>query len=133
MKFRSLLLVPFAALALRADLPPEVQAKIIKVIVSSSGGNKIACGDPALKAALEGAGLVVDSGAPIVWSTSAGEAKNLKAFGRLIITDRRELAGFASIVIQDDGGRPKIMLNPANLKTAKVQLSDAVMKIAEKI
>jgi len=110
-----------------------VQAKIIKVIVSSSGGNKIACGDPALKAALEGAGLVVDSGAPIVWSTSPGEAKNLKTFGRLIITDRRELAAYASIVIQDDGGRPKIMLNPANLKTAKVQLSDAVMKIAEKI
>lgn len=133
MKFRSLLLVPFAALALRAELPPEVQAKILKVIVTSSGGNKIACSDPGLKAALEGAGLVVDSGAPIVWSTSSGEAKNLKTFGRLVVTDRRELSAYASIVILDDGGRPKIMLNPTNLKTAKVQLSDAVMKIAEKL
>jgi len=133
MKFRSLLLVPFACLALRADLPVETQAKILKVIVSSSGGNKIACGDPALKAALEAAGLVVDSGAPIVWTSNPAEARNMKTFGRLVVTDKRELAASAAIIIMDDGGRPKIMLNAANLKSAKVQLSDAVLKIAEKI
>lgn len=133
MKLRHLFLISLASLALRAELAPEVQAKIIKAIVASSGSNKIACSDGSLKGPLEAVGLVVDSSAPIVYTNSPAEARNFKTFGRLIITEKRELANFAAVIISDDGGRPKIMLNTTNLKTAKVQLSDAVLKIAEKL
>jgi len=110
------------------DLSPELTAKVLKLIVASSG-NKIACTEPTLKAALEALGVGIDPGAPIGWATSAMEAKNFKTFGRLVITGKRELAGAAAILIQEEGGRPKILLNPPNLKGAKVQISDAVLKM----
>jgi len=122
-----------ATLAVRADLTPEVEAKFLKAIIASSGTNKIACEDAALKTALEAQGIVVDSAAPICWVTNPNIAKTMKQFGRLVITNRRDLATSASVLIVEDGGRPKLILNTANLKTAKVQLSDAVLKIAEKI
>jgi hypothetical protein len=116
-----------------AELGPEVEAKFLKAIVASSGTNKISCNDAALKAALEAQGIVVESGAGIAWVTNPNEAKTMKQFGRLVITNRRDLGASACVLIVEEGGRPKIMLNPANLKAAKIQLSDAVMKIGEKI
>jgi hypothetical protein len=134
MKHLKLALLALASLAVRAgELSPEVEAKFLKAILASSGSNKISCSDAPLKAALEAQGCVVDSGAPIAWSTSPGEAKMMKTSGRLVITNRRELAIHASILIQEDAGRPKILLNTANLHAAKIQLGDAILKIAEKI
>ena len=137
MKSMRTLLLTVACLAgmgVRAeDLSPETTAKFLKVIITSSGGNKIACSDPTLKAALEAVGIVVDAGAPIGWASNAMEAKNFKTFGRLVITGKRDLAGSAAILIQEEGGRPKIILNPPNLKGAKVQISDAVLKMGSTI
>jgi hypothetical protein len=134
MKHLKLALLALASLAVRAgELSPEVEAKFLKAILASSGSNKNSCSDAPLKAALEAQGCVVDSGAPIAWSTSPGEAKMMKTSGRLVITNRRELAIHASILIQEDAGRPKILLNTANLHAAKIQLGDAILKIAEKI
>jgi hypothetical protein len=129
-----LLALAAAPLALSSgELPPEVTAKFLKAIATSSGNAKVMCGDPALKAALEGQGVTVDSSSPIAWVTSAAEARMQKQFGRLTVTNKRELASLACIIIEEDGGRPKILLNPANLHAAKVQVSDAFLKIAEKI
>lgn len=137
MKFRTSLLLLFVAIAstaLRAgELSPEVEAKILKALVSSSGSMKIACSDATLKAALEAQGITVDSSAMIVWATNAMEARNGKTMGRLVVTSHREFAASACVVIEEADGRPKILLNPPNLHAAKVQLGDAVLKIAEKI
>ena len=122
-----------AATAQAGELSPEIQAKFLKVIVSSSSVGKIACPDGPLKAALEAQGVLVDSSSLIVWVTNPNEAKMLKAGGRLVIAGRRDFLQNACIVVEEDGGRPKLLLNTANLKAAKVQLSDAVMKIGEKI
>ena len=133
-KFFLLAAAALTTFAVRAaDLTPEVEAKFLKAIISSSGTNKISCSDPALKTALEAQGMVVDSSATIAWTTNPMEAKNFKAFGRLVVTNRRELAANASVLISEEGGRPKILLNTANLHAAKIQLGDAVLKIAEKI
>jgi hypothetical protein len=127
-------LLPFAAATVQAgDLSPEIQAKFIKVIVSSSSIGKIACTEPALKAALEAQGVVVDSSSMIVWVTNPNEAKMLKAAGRLVIGGSRNLLALACVVLEEEGGRPKLLLNTANLKASRVQLSDAVMKIGEKL
>lgn len=136
MKFltTTLFLLAAAPLALTAgELTPEVTAKFIKAITTSSGTNKVGCGDPALRAALEAQGVVVDSSSPITWVTTAAEARASKTFGRLTLTGKRELASQACIIIQEEGGRPKILLNSTNLRGSKVHLSDAVLKIAEKI
>lgn len=122
-----------ASLALQAgELPPEVQAKFIKVIVASTGG-KIACGDPALKAALAAAGVTVDNGAQVFWASNPNEAKIYKNTGKLLIAGRRDMMANVSIVLDEDGGRPKILLNPANLRNSHVQVGDAVLKLGEKI
>lgn len=129
-----LALAAVATFAVRAgELTPEVEAKFLKVIVTSSGASKISCSDPALKAALEAQGLTVDPSAPIAWATGQGEAKAFKAMGKLVIANRRDLAASASVLIEEDGGRPKIFLNTTNLHASKVQLGDVVLKITEKI
>jgi hypothetical protein len=134
MKFSTMLLlimVSLTGIAGRAgELAPEVAAKFLKVIVTSSGGTKIACSDPAIKAALEAQGVVVDAGAQIVWAVTVTEARAGKQFGRLVITAKRELAASASILLEEDGGHPKILVNSNNLRSSKVQLGDAILKIA---
>ncbi|BDU77411.1 hypothetical protein [Mesoterricola sediminis] len=120
--------------ALRAgEAAPEVQAKFLKVIVSSSGSNRIACSDPALRPALEALGLQVDGNAQVIWATSVPEAKVSKAMGKLVVAGRRELASASCVLIEEEGGRPKLLLNTNNLRSSKVQLGDALLKLAEKI
>ena len=134
MNILKLILPALSAFTLQAgELGPDVEAKFIKAIIASSGSNKVACTDAALKVALEAQGVVVDASAAIVWSTNALDAKMMKASGRLVVTNKRELAANACVLVQEEGGRPKIFLNTINLKAARVQLGDAVLKIAEKI
>lgn len=134
MKPLFLALVSTAAMTVRAgELSPEMEAKFLKVIVSSSGNTKISCNDSALKAALEAQGVTVDSSASIAWVSNPVEAKMAKSSGRLVITSKKELAASVSVVLEEEGGRPKILLNPTNLHASRVQLGDAVLKIAEKI
>lgn len=116
-----------------AELPVETAAKLVKVVVNGTGG-KITCRDGAMKAALESNGVVVDSSASIIWSSSPIEIRMLKSRGKLIITSRPDqLAMGAAIAIAEDGGRPKIYLHPANLAASGISLPDAVLKIGEKI
>lgn len=129
-----LILAALTGLAASAgELSPEVSAKFLKAIVSSSGSNKIACADAGVKAALEAAGVTVDGGAQIVWATNANEARMGKQMGRLVVTPKRELASMSCILLEESDGHPKMVLNTGNLKSARVQLGDAIMKIAEKI
>ena len=115
------------------DLTPETKAKILKVICTTSGQTKIACSDPAVKTALEAVGLIVESGSSIVWCSSPQEAKVQKQMGRLVVVGTRSLTAMACIVLEEDGGRPKIILNTNNIRGSRIQLSDALMKIGEKL
>lgn len=114
------------------DLAPEVAAKLVKLIVNGAGGQgKVACRDSAMKAAFEGQGLVIDSGAKVAWGSNPSEIKSLKTQGKLVICAKQEwLPQGASIAITDEGGRPKLFLNKAHVAVSGVGLSDDVLKIA---
>lgn len=119
-----------APLAQAGELPPEVAAKLMKIIASSAGG-KVSCRDAGMKAALEAAGVPVDGDAKIVWSTNPVEIKMLR--GRLVVVGRKEFLGAgAGIALVEDGGRPKIYLNQAAITASGVTLSDAIYKVGEK-
>ena len=127
------LLCTCGALSLKAgDLAPEQAAKILKGIASGCGEFQVSCKDPALKAALSALGVSVEDGASIVWCTAAPEAKGQLHLGRLVVVGRRDLASSACVIVEEAAGRPKIVLNTANLRTCKVKLGDALMKIGEK-
>jgi hypothetical protein len=127
----ALALAPLSIQAGEANV--ETQAKFLKAIVASTGSTKVACADPALRAALEAVGLQLDSAAPVIWATTMGEAKGSKLTGRLVVSGRRELVSNTCILIEEDGGRPKLLLNTANIRASRVQVSDAILKLAEKI
>jgi hypothetical protein len=123
----------FAPWAAAGELPPDVSAKLIKIIVTSSGG-KVGCRDATIKSALEAAGVPIDGSAKAAWSTNPAEIRMLKSQGKLVITNRTEhLAAGASIALTEEGGRPKIFLHPGNLAASGITLSDAVLKMGEKI
>ena len=128
------LLAGFGALALQAsDLTPEMTAKFLKVIASTSGQTRVACQDAGIKAALETQGIAVEAGASVVWCTTVPEAKISKQQGKLVVVGRRDLSGMACILLEEDGGRPKLILNTANIRASRVAVGDALMKIGEKL
>ena len=123
-----------AALPVAAgEMSVETQARLLKVLVANAGGGKVSCSDAALKAALEAQGVGVDPAGAVLWATSPGEARMGKMSGRLVVAARRELAASAAILLQEEDGRPRIILNVANLKAARAQVSDAIYKLGEKI
>jgi len=115
------------------DLSSDTLATYLKVLATSCGTGRICCNDAAMKAALESKGVSVDANAPIVFSNTPGQAKALGSMGRLIVSSRREMLGSASIVILEGGGKPKFFIHSANLRKSHTQVSDAIMKISEKI
>jgi hypothetical protein len=121
----------FGSIAQAGDLAPEVKVKFIKIIALASGG-KVACSDPAVKGALEAQGVVVDGGARVVYVTNAAEAKQGKQMNKLVISARRDLMNVSSVVLDEDSGRPKLLINTSNLTASRVPVGDAIMKIGEK-
>lgn len=115
----------------RAELPHDITAKLLKALAN---GAKVSCRDEGLRAALQAAGVEVSTDAPIVWVSNPMEAKGVKTMGRLGVGSRRELLNSgAGVVIFDDGGRPKIMLNTANIQASKTGVSDAILKVGERL
>ena len=130
--FAALTVLGLVCMAARGgELCPEVKAKFIKVIASASGG-KVACGDPAIRAALESAGVTIDGDSRIVWASNPIQAKAMKQTGRLVISGARESLSSAGVVLLEADGRPKILVNPANINASHVPIGDAILKIAER-
>lgn len=134
MRLRTLLLIPALLLASApwahaGELPPDITAKLLKIIVTNAGG-KISCREPALKEALTAAGVAVEDSAKVVWVTNPAQAKMLKAQGKLVVGPSPSLlpAG-AGIVLVEDGGKPKILLQMANVSASGVTLPDALLKV----
>lgn len=117
------------------DLPPDVQAKFVKTLVSSTGQFGLACNnDPALKKSLEAAGVSVSPGFKLAWAATEAEVKTLKADGRLVVVPKIQwlkLGGGVAIVEED--GKPQFYLNMANVKASGLTLPDAIIKIAKKM
>ncbi len=113
----------------------EMQAKFVKVIVSSTGQFGICCNnDPALKVVLEKTGLSVSPGFKLAWAASEAEVKTLKADGRLVIVPKLAWIKLgAGIAIVSVEGLPQLYLNMANVKASGMTLPDAIIKIAKKI
>jgi hypothetical protein len=133
MSFWRIAITLLFSLALQAaDLSAEKSAKILKSIANGCGEFQISCKEPGLKAALSALGISVEDGSSIVWCSTAMEAKAQLQLGRLVVVGNRDLASSACVVIVEEGGRPKIIFNMANLRVCKVKLGDALMKIGEK-
>jgi hypothetical protein len=128
------LLFGFGALALSAgELTPEVTAKFLKVIASTSGQGKIACNEATVRAALTAQGVTVDTGSAVVWCTNAAEVRSQKQMGKLVVVGRRDLSAQACILIEEEDGRPRLMLNSGNIRASRITLSDSLLKIGEKL
>jgi hypothetical protein len=50
----------------------------------------------------------------------------------MVVVGHRDLMSAACVVLEEDGGRPKIMLNNNNLRSCRLKLGDAIMKISTK-
>jgi hypothetical protein len=122
------------ALGLHAqELAPETQAKFLKILLSSTGQFGFACSDAGFKAKLEAAGIAVSPGFKMAWAATEAEVKPLKASGKMVIVPEVALlkAG-GSLAIVEEGGKPQIYLNPANVKASGMALSDTIVKMAKR-
>jgi hypothetical protein len=117
------------------DLAPDVQAKFVKTLVSSTGQFGFACNnDPALKKSLEAAGVSVSPGFKLAWAATEAEVKTLKADGRLVVVPKLAwLKLGAGIAIVEDEGKPTFYIHIANVKASGMALPDAIVKIAKKM
>jgi hypothetical protein len=114
------------------ELSPETEAKFLKLLLSSTGQFGFACNDPGFKAKLEAAGIAVSPGFKMAWAANEGEAKSLKAAGKLVIVPVLGwLKAGGSLAIVSEGGKPQVYLNPANVKASGMTLSDTIVKMAK--
>jgi hypothetical protein len=117
------------------DLAPDVQAKFVKMLVSSTGQFGFACNNDAmLKKSLEAAGVSVSPGFKLAWAATEAEVKTLKADGRLVVVPKLQwlkLGGGIAIVEED--GKPQLYLNMANVKASNLTIPDTIIKIAKKM
>jgi hypothetical protein len=124
-----------SALGLNAQSAPlEVQAKFVKILLSSAGQFGFACNDPNLKAKLESMGVSVGPGFKYAWGSSEAEVRALKAQDRFIICPTVEwLKSGGCIAIVEEGGKPTLYMHVANTKASGVTVSDAITKLAKKL
>lgn len=114
------------------ELSPETEAKFLKILLSSTGQFGFACSDPAFKTKLEAAGIAVSPGFKMAWAASEGEAKSLKAAGKLVIVPVVGwLKAGGSLALVQEGGKPQLYLHPANVKASGMTLSDTIVKMAK--
>ena len=135
-KTKTALVIAFAVAALAAgELPPETQAKFIKILASSAGSaGKVVCNNGALAGELGKVGVSPDPGSKVAWASSEAEVKSLKGAGKLVICGKLEwLSAGGSIAVVEEGGKPQIYLNMGNIAASGVTLSDAVLKIGKKL
>lgn len=118
-----------------ADLPPDVRARIIRILAISVGSpGRVACREPALMAELARAGFINDPGAPVAYASSEEEARSLRRPGRLLICGRRSmLASGAGVAVVEEEDRPQIYFHMAHLAESRMVISDAVLKIGRKL
>ena len=121
-------------LALSAEqLPIALTAKFIKVIASSSGVPSVICKDATIAAELTKIGVTLGE-SKIAWASSPADVKVQAATGKLVICGNlNELPMGGSIAIIEEGGRPAIYLNMANVTKSGVTLGDAILKMGKRI
>ena len=113
--------------------PLDIQAKFVKVLLSSTGQFGFACNEPGLKARLEAMGVSVGPGFKLAWGSTEPEVRALKAQGRFILCPNPDwLKAGASLAILDDGGRPELFMDPANVKASGIVLPDAIAHLARR-
>lgn len=114
-----------------SDLPPEVRARVVRILATSVGSPaKVACKEPALMGELARAGFVHDPGAMVAYAASDDEVRALRRTGRVVICGKvGMLSAGAGVAVVEEDGRPQIYFHMAHLAQAKVTISDAVLKI----
>jgi len=122
-------LVPLRA----GDLPPEFQARFIKILIKSANlPAKIACTDAALLPELQKGGIEVNADVQIAWANNAADVKKYKGMGKLVICSQVALlAQGGAIAVVEEGGKPSIYLHKANLDASKVAMNDSIYKIGK--
>ena len=114
--------------------PLDIQAKFVKILLSSTGQFGFACNDASLKAKLEAMGVSVGPGFKYAWGSSEAEVRALKAQDRFIICPTVEwLKSGGCIAIVEEGGKPALYIHVANTRASGVTVPDAISKIAKKI
>ncbi|MDP2875855.1 MAG: hypothetical protein Q8O00_06690 [Holophaga sp.] len=115
------------------DLPPEFQARFIKILIKSANlPPKIICVDAPLVAELQKAGIEAAADVQIAWASNAADVKKYKAAGKLVICSQIALLSQGgSIAVIEEGGKPAIYLHKANLDASKVTMADSIFKIAK--
>ena len=125
----------FSGLLASDELPPETQAKFVKILANNAGAaGKVGCTSAALGENLVKLGLTVDAGSKVAWAASLGEVKSLKGAGKLVICGKLEwLQSGGAIAIVLEGNKPQIYLHMGNIAASGASLSDAVLKIGKKL
>jgi len=135
-KAKALIVLAVAISGLSAgELPPETQAKFIKILASSAGSaGKVVCNNGGLAGELGKVGVTPDASSKVAWASSEGEVKSMKAAGKLVICGKVEwLSAGGAIAIVEEGGKPQIYLHMGNISASGVTLSDAVLKIGKRL
>ena len=135
---RSVVLIAAMALAaplMGGDLPIAIQAKFVKILVSTMNSTgKVYVKDSKMIDELKPMGVAADDTSKVAWASSESEVKQFKAAHKLVICGRLEwLAQGGAVAIVEENGKPQIYLHMGNIAGSGVTVSDAVLRIAKRM
>ncbi|HEX9080906.1 MAG TPA: hypothetical protein VF768_01445 [Holophagaceae bacterium] len=135
---RSVVLIAAMALAaplMGGDLPIAIQAKFVKILVSTMNSTgKVYVKDSKMIDELKPMGVAADDASKVAWASSEAEVKHFKASGKLVICGKLEwLAQGGAVAIVEENGKPQIYLHMGNIAGSGVTVSDAVLRIAKRM
>lgn len=117
------------------ELPVEFKAKVVKIIAASAGSpGQVSCKDSTLLAELSKMGVTDNPAAKVAYANSEAEVHALKKQGKFILCGKSDLlpAG-ASVAIVEEGNRPLIMFQMANINSSGITLPESVLRTGVKV
>jgi hypothetical protein len=114
------------------ELPVPAAAKLLALISRGAGENgRITCKNAEMVAELGKIGSEVNAASRVAWATTAEEVRMFTLQRKCVVAnDPKFLSAGAGVVICEDGGKPKLMLNTRAISASGVTLSDQIVKAA---
>lgn len=117
------------------ELPVEFKAKVVKLIAASAGSpGQVSCKDAVMLAELSKMGVNDHPSAKVAYANSEAEILALKKQGKFILCGKSDLlpAG-ASVAIVEEGNRPLILFQMANITSSGITLPESVLRTGVKV
>lgn len=109
----------------------EIAGYLRLISTQAQSPGRVACRDLDMALQLKKAGISTDPRSTVAWAANAEQARAFQGEGKLVICSDRSLVGSgAALVLEQEGGKIRLLIHLGHAKASGVALSDTLLKAA---